>query len=173
MDRQYIDDQHVVARYLADQLSEADREAFELYCRENPGMFREIEAAARFKVGLVRLEETKRLQPAIEARSRALPMRRAAMWGGLVVAAGLLYGAVVSLRVPVMGATVAEVSGRLRPPLPSTEAIELFAMRSESILPKKIELPRTPKAILIRVLRDNESADRYRATLRKASGGEI
>ncbi len=56
MDRQYIDDHHIVARYLADQLAEAEREAFEVYYLEHPEMLREIEATARFKAGLAQLQ---------------------------------------------------------------------------------------------------------------------
>jgi len=57
MDRQYIDDHHIIARYLADQLTDEDRTAFEDYYLEHPDVVRELEAAARFKSGLMRLQE--------------------------------------------------------------------------------------------------------------------
>ena len=58
MDRQYIDDHHIVARYLADRLPEPEREAFETYYLEHPEIVREIEAAARFKSGLAQLRDS-------------------------------------------------------------------------------------------------------------------
>ena len=68
MDRQYIDDRHVVARYLADQLSDQEREEFEAFCAGNPEVFGEIEATARFKAGLARLKESGELEAAIARR---------------------------------------------------------------------------------------------------------
>ena len=71
MDRKHIDDQHIVARYLADQLSDSEREAFEAFCAKNPEMFRELEATARFKGGLARLAESGELANMV-ADSRVL-----------------------------------------------------------------------------------------------------
>ena len=58
MDRRYIDDQHVVARYLADRVTDEERIAFEAYYLEHPEVVQEMEAAARFKAGLMRLRDT-------------------------------------------------------------------------------------------------------------------
>ena len=66
MDRRYIDDQHVVARYLANRLTDEEREAFEAYYLEHPDMGQEMEAAIRFKVGLMRLRETGELAPLVQ-----------------------------------------------------------------------------------------------------------
>ncbi len=49
MDRKQIDDEHIVARYLADQLTPAEAEAFEAYYTQHPRMVREIEYALRLK----------------------------------------------------------------------------------------------------------------------------
>ncbi len=55
MDRKQIEDEHIVARYLADQLSPAEAEAFEAYYTQHPSMVREIEYALRLKEGLATL----------------------------------------------------------------------------------------------------------------------
>jgi hypothetical protein len=47
----------VAGRYLAGQLSDAERAAFEVRLKENPEVLREVEATARLKVGLARLRE--------------------------------------------------------------------------------------------------------------------
>ena len=69
MDRKYIDDHHIAARYLADQLSDADREAFETYYVEHPDVLRDLEAAARMKVGLAQLREAGELDALMIART--------------------------------------------------------------------------------------------------------
>ena len=58
MNRNYIDDHHIVARYLADQLSEAERSAFETCLLEQPEIVRDLEATAQLKVGLMRLRDS-------------------------------------------------------------------------------------------------------------------
>ena len=67
MDRQYIDDHHIIARYLADRLPEPERDAFEAYYLEHPDLLREIEAAARFKSGLAQLRDSGELGALLEA----------------------------------------------------------------------------------------------------------
>lgn len=174
MDRKYIDDNHLVPRYLADQLSDTEREAFEAFCRANPELFREIEGAARFKLGLANLDEAGKLQPLLDASPAAKPflMRHAAVVAGLVVGAGVLYGSVVSLRVPPMGASVAEVSGRFRDALPVVGEIELMRMRAAEIATPTITVEGKNGVVVLKVLPDDESATRYDAELRRIEAGK-
>ena len=51
----FKDDPTMASRYLADQLSDSEREAFEASLLRNPDVARELEATARMKVGLGRL----------------------------------------------------------------------------------------------------------------------
>lgn len=92
MDRQYIDDNHVVARYLADQLADAEREAFEAYSLAHPEILSELEAAARFKVGLAQLGASGRLaylEKPVPAPSRGRWLRLAAVFAA--IALGLAF----------------------------------------------------------------------------------
>ncbi len=173
MDRQTIDDQHVVARYLADQLSDADREAFEAYCRENPEVYREIEAAARLKVGLGKLGEMGRLEGLVNAPSPKgfFAYRYAAASAGVLAAGAALVASFVMLQAPMMGASVAEVSGRLGSQLPVVGAYEFVRMRESAEFDQRITLPSTPSAIEIRVLPDREGAAKYRVTLSRDTDG--
>jgi hypothetical protein len=175
MDLKHIEDQHVVARYLADQLSDADREAFEAYCAEHPEMYRELEVAARFKVGLARLEEDRELEAVLAKKPgpMAFTLRHAAVIGGLAIGLVVLGGGVYALRVPAMGATVAEVSGRFGNTLPVAAEYELLRMRESGEVDQRMSLPEQESAIHLRVLPDVEGAASYRATLfRVAEGGE-
>ena len=70
MDRKQIEDEHVVARYLADQLSPAEAAEFEDYYTQHPSMVREIEYALRLKEGLATLEDRQQLDGLMRARRR-------------------------------------------------------------------------------------------------------
>lgn len=110
MDRQYIDDHHIVARYLADQLTEDERAAFEVYFLEHPEILREIEATARFKAGLAQLQASGELAALMK------PTPWYTQWRYLAVAAVviLIIGAVFYIPKPtrpVMAASLAALSG--------------------------------------------------------------
>jgi hypothetical protein len=112
MDRRYIDDNHVVARYLADRLTDDEREAFEAYYLEHPDVVQELEAAARFKVGLMKLRDTGEL-------SRLLQREQRRQWPYFAAAAAvavLVIGAFVIIdrtpeRHPILAATVEALRG--------------------------------------------------------------
>ena len=72
MDRRYIDEHHVVARYLADRVTDAERSGFEAYLLEHADMVQEMEAAARFKVGLMQLQESGELAKLMKPKPRYL-----------------------------------------------------------------------------------------------------
>src|SRR4029453_3357903 len=57
MERQRIDDEHIVARYLAGQLDEAEAAAFEKHYENDRDVVREIERTLRMKEGLAVLNE--------------------------------------------------------------------------------------------------------------------
>jgi hypothetical protein len=92
MDRRYIEDQHIVARYLADQVTDEERAAFEAYYLEHPDMVQELEAAARFKAGLMHLHSTGELSTLLQQRPRRPQWQVVAATAAilLLVLAGLL-----------------------------------------------------------------------------------
>src|SRR5688572_1660911 len=67
------DDPTMANRYLADQLTEAERQELEARLVEDPGVLRELEATARFKLGLLKLRETGRLDELAAPRSWRRP----------------------------------------------------------------------------------------------------
>lgn len=171
MDRQYIDDRHVVARYLADQLSDSEREEFEAFCAQDPEMFREIEATAKFKAGLAKLAESGDLEAALVKPPGfgTFVLRHAASLAAIGIGVVALVGAVYAIRVPAMGASVAEVSGRFRSELPVAANYEIMRMRESGDIDQRVTLPATPSALHFRVLPDVEWNSAYRATLRQES----
>jgi hypothetical protein len=177
MDQRFIEEQHVVARYLADQLSDTDREAFELFCREHPEMFRELEATARFKSGLARLGESGQLDSLMAVRPGlgSFMLRHAAAIVAVGIGLAALGGALDAFRTPVIGATVAEVSGRFRTALPVVAEYELMRTRESGDFDARVILPSMPAALHFRVLPDVEGQPSYSATLSRdtASGTTV
>src|SRR5262249_42689001 len=71
MERQRIDDEHIVARYLAGQLDARDAAAFEAHYANDPETVREIERVLRLKEGLAILKERGELDDLVSRRSVA------------------------------------------------------------------------------------------------------
>lgn len=160
MDRQYIDDHHVVARYLADQLPEPEREAFEAYYLEHPDMVREIEATARFKVGLAQLRDSGQLA----ALLKPTPWYARGLYLAVAAAAIVIIGMVFYSRTatpPLMAANIAALAG------PSTIASSHVVLRRRgSGFDAEVTLPGAGAAIELRVLPEFAATDaRYRISL--------
>lgn len=160
MDRQYIDDHHIVARYLADQLTDAEREAFEDYYLEHPEMLREIEATARFKSGLARLQDSGDLAELMK------PTPWYAEWRYLAVAAVaiVVIGIALYFRTPappLMAANLAELDGPT-----SIASSHALLRRRGSAFDAEVTLPSDGDAIALRVLPEFGTSDsRYRIAL--------
>lgn len=102
MDRQYIDDNQIIERYLTGGLSPDDTENFELYILEHDDVLQELECARALRAGLrdAFAEESthsarKKSFLADRFRHLGLPLRIAA---GFVLAVGLATSGVLFLR---------------------------------------------------------------------------
>lgn len=160
MDRQYIDDHHIVARYLADQLAEPEREAFEAYYFEHPEILREIEAAARFKAGLAQLRDSGELAALLK------PTPWYKRWRYLAVAAIAVVAIAVAFftRTPTPPLMVANVSS-LGGPTKVTSSHSVLRRRGGAF-DAEVTLPDTAGAIELRVLPEFTLPDsRYRIAL--------
>ena len=157
IDRKYIDDHHVVARYLADQLSDDERTAFEAYYLKHPEVLADIEAAARFKVGLDMLRKRGELDAAIAAPRAAFPASPllASRWAiaasvALVALASVLWIA-ISNRSPNLLATSAQVLvGRGGAPLKIAATYSIMRTRGVAF-DATIDRPAEPAQIHLRV----------------------
>jgi hypothetical protein len=151
MDRKQIEDEHIVARYLADQLLPAEAAAFEAYYIEHPSMVREIEQALRLKEGLATLRDRRQLDGLMRDRRWrwALPLSIAAAI--VMTVAGLLAWQGTSRGTPPVAATIQELVGDARAPLPLGGKYLLVRMRgSEQVL--EIPLPSARSALELQML---------------------
>jgi len=160
MDRQYIDDHHIVARYLADQLADAEREAFEAYYLEHPEVLREIEATARFKAGLAQLQAGGDLAALMK------PTPWYAQWRYLSVAATAIVVIAIAFYFrtptsPLMAANLTELGGPT-----SIATAHTLLRRRGSAFDAEVTLPKDGQAIALRVLPEFGASDsRYRIAL--------
>lgn len=171
MNRKYIDDHHVVARYLADQLPDSEREAFEEYYLAHPDMVQEMEGASRFKTGLMRLSEAGELDAPLQSRPWYQQRRYLAVAASLAVfTIGVLgwFGRDHAAQ-PLLAASSASLLDRLGNPLPIAGTHAILRTRGTSY-DAQIELPRTPQVIELRVLPETEAQPpRYRITISSVS----
>ena len=165
IDRRYIDDNDVIARYLADRLSDEEREGFEAYYLEHPEMLQELNRTAQFKSGLVDLQKSGELNRLIENRS---------WWqrvGGLAVAASVvltIVGAGIWFNwqnrpTPILAASTAALVDSSQPVLPIAGRYTLETTRTSSY-DATIQLPINPAAIELKI-RPEIPAERYRLRL--------
>jgi hypothetical protein len=173
MDRRYIDDHHVVARYLADQLTVEEREAFEAFYLEHPEVVREMEAAARFKVGLMKLRDTGEL-------TQLLQQERRPKWHYFAAAAAVAVLAIGTLLIidrtpavhPVLAASIDALHATGRAPLALTGQYAILRTRGSAV-DAEIELPPPGQALELRVLPEFAARpERYRVELFRMSADD-
>jgi hypothetical protein len=151
MDRKQIDDEHIVARYLADQLSPAEADAFEAYYIEHPSMVREIEQALRLREGLATLRDRQQLDGLMRARRWrwALPLSIAA--AVMIAVAGLLAWQGDRQVSPAVAATLQDLMGEAKSPLPLGGKYLLVRMRDAGQA-LEISLPEERSALELQML---------------------
>ena len=150
MDRKKIEDEHIVARYLADQLTPEESEAFEAYYTQHPGMVREIEYSLRLKEGLATLRDRQHLDALMRAPGRrwAVPLSIAA---ALIVAiAGLWTWRGINALSPV-AASLDGLVAESTSPLPLGGKYLLVRMRGDRA-ELQIPMPAERSAIELQVL---------------------
>jgi hypothetical protein len=169
MDRKYIDDHHVVARYLADQLPDDERAAFETYYLAHPEMVQELEATARFKVGLGQLRASGELATLLQHKPWFRQERYQAIAASIAIVAIALFlflGRAPSFQ-PVLVASTTALTDRLGDPLAIAASYDVIRTRSASADPDAyVELPASAQAIPLRVEPQFEARPaRYRIRL--------
>lgn len=159
----FKDDPTVANRYLADQLSDAEREAFEASLLQNPEITQELEATARMKVGMERLRESGELDKIVRARpffERPAFLAAAASIG--VLAIGLMFVRWQSASAPSVLASSAAEFGRA---LAVGSTPPMLRVRSEKY-DAEIELPVERQALKLRLLpAASGGAEKYSVSL--------
>jgi len=167
MDRTYIDNHHVVARYLADRLSEDERREFETHLPAHPEIVKELEVAARLKVGLRTLKQRGELDGLLKTTPWFRDTRKLAMAASVaVIAVGALIWIGRGVFAPTtLVASLNQLKDRGGHPLSIASTHAILRTRGPAN-DAEIELPDTPRAIELRVLPEIEAhPPRYRVAL--------
>jgi hypothetical protein len=145
-------DPTIVNRYLADQLAEAERSAFEAQLIADPDLLREVEATARLKVGLHKLRETGQLDALVAGERSRTPLffSAAAALAVLVLGISLLRWN-TDAGAPMLAASLSSLVDQGGSPLPTAGAHAIFRKRADAY-DAVIELPASRQAIELRVL---------------------
>jgi hypothetical protein len=168
MDRQYIDNHHVIARYLADRLSDAEREEFEAYYLEHPDVVKELETVARFKAGLIDLQRSGELDKLIAGRPHAGSLRYLVAAAAIAaVAIGVTLYATRDPQLPSLLAASPSLLAMGNERALTIGAVQrVFRTRSTGA-DAEIQLPAGRQAIALEVLPESEGS-RFGASIATA-----
>lgn len=163
------DDPTIVSRYLGDQLTEAERKAFEARLISDPDALQELEATARLKVGLQRLRDTGELPSLLRSAppfGKPSLLALAAALGMLVIGVALLRMSAGISNPPVLAAVAAALVDEQGNPLPVTATKAMFARRTEGY-DAVLQQALAPQAVALRLLppRTQVESQRYRVSL--------
>jgi hypothetical protein len=153
MDRKQIETEHIVARYLADQLSPAEADQFEAYYTQHPSMVREIEYALRLKEGLATLRDRQQLDALLKARRWrwALPLSIAAAFAAAALGTWTWFGSPAA--GPVAAGTLEELLDSSRgAALPLVGKYMLVRVRGADSTALQIPVPAAAGALELQVL---------------------
>lgn len=167
-----LHDFETVNRYLTDRLSDAECAEFEKRLTQEPELVRELEAIARFKVGLQVLHERGDLNASTGAPHWSY------RWLAVAAAIAVLAIGVMTFRSFVtpgersmLAAVPAALTDRQGNVLPSGGTFTLLRKR-EPTVDAVIELPLPGRAIEMRVLPESPAeADGYRVSLWQRDSG--
>ncbi len=156
MDRQTIEQQHIVAKYLAGQLDAVESAAFEAHYTQNPETVRDLERILRLKEGLAVLRERGELDELMRKRHYWRPaLALAASLAVAVVGAWLWIG---HTSVSPLVSTIAALSDAQGRPVPVASTYVLVRTRGAAAA-MEIPLPRERSAIELRMIPSSRPPD--------------
>ena len=166
-------DPTLAARYLADQLSEAERLDFEQRMLEDPAVLREVEATARFKAGLAQARDSGRLSMAApRSTGRLSHLAIAAAFALFAVGIALWRTPQDASLTPWIGNSLQQFAESGGLAMPATREYRVLRLRAGNDADALIDLPPGRRAIALRVVPDSsEPGSMYSMTLVPLSGG--
>jgi hypothetical protein len=164
----FRDDASIASRYLADQLSESERETYESALLGDPALVRELEATARLKAGLHHLRDSGELASLLrEPRtfSTQFFLATAAALAAMIIGISLWRSDLTTSQPSLMTATLRSLVDRSGRALPVASTQAMFHKRADTY-DAVIDLPPSDAAIELRVLPGTEApAAHYRVSL--------
>jgi len=173
LSRKHIDDHDMVARYLANQLTDDERTSFEAFYLEHPELLRELNTTAQFKSGLMDLRQSGELDELLKQH----PTLQSA--GGVAMAASIVFAIIVGSFLlyrqsdrPILAASVTALSHRFQSTLSIADSYDIQRTRTSSY-DATITLPANSSAIELRVKPEVTAVPaRYRIALSRIAADD-
>lgn len=143
-------------RYLANQLSDQERHDYEILMLSSPEVIAELEATARLKVGLAKLQDTGELDSLLKQRRRSISaflMPVAAALAAVTIGVTLWRSPVVHTEKAssLLFASHTSLMEKAGHPLPITITAAFYAKRAE-VAVQQIKKPPSAAEVVLRVL---------------------
>jgi hypothetical protein len=169
MDAKQIAELHIVERYLADQLSEEEAQAFEAYVEAHPEVTRDIENISRMKAGLATLRQRGELDSLVKKQ------RRAPVWAVLAASAAAVVLAIVilprylsdSADKPLLAVAAGQLLGNNQQPLPIARSFTIARARG---MVDVVTGPDPEQAVELRLDTHAAASQRYSVEMFRVSG---
>ncbi|HZF24947.1 MAG TPA: hypothetical protein VEZ88_01705 [Steroidobacteraceae bacterium] len=153
VESKFRDDPTIAGRYLADQMTDAEREEFEAVLLQNPDVAQELEATARLKVGMESLRDRGELDKLVGSRpffEQPAFLAVAASVG--VLAIGLMFVRWQSVSTPsILASSASEFIVASEQALVVKSTPPMLRVRSDKY-DAEIELPAQRQALKLRLL---------------------
>lgn len=170
-----VPDPTLANRYLAGQLSAAEQAEYEALLREHPEVLRELEAVARLKVGLAKLQEQGSLDALIDAPASAGRFGLLRHPGLVALAASLMLAVVGALlwnntqsRAPALYASLDELQAHGARALVAQFTLVRTRAAQAGV---QVAAPPAQQALALRILPDVPAGSSgYRVELYRAQG---
>jgi len=172
MDAKQIAELHIIERYLANQLTDEQAQAFEAYVEAHPEVTREIESISRMKAGLAALRQRGELAPLLVAERQRKPL-----WYVLAASAAAVLIAILVVprfmdrgsNVPVLATAAKQLLGNDSQPLPISA--RLLVGRSRGEAQNMLNSPPAEEAVELRLdTHEDGPSVQYSVEMYKISG---
>jgi hypothetical protein len=171
----FRDNATIASRYLADQLTDTERAAYEVALAEDPEILRELEATARMKVGLARLRTTGELQVLLRQSRFFQPqvlVAMAATVAAIVIGIGLWRTSFNVGTPQLLAATLGALKNEAGQVLPLAATEAAYRKRAEDY-DALLALPSGRVAVELRVFPQTPApSGRYRIALSRIGDDE-
>lgn len=170
-------DPTLASRYIADQLSEPERQEYEAQLLSSPEAVAELETTARLKVGLEKLRETGTLTDLLRQRPRSFPALMLPLAAGILAIAVSLWlwwpNPAGTGTNPLLFTSPTALSQKAGHPLPVAVTVALFNRRG-AIPTAAAEKPASAGAVALRILpTTSDRTHRYRLSLYQLQGTDF
>lgn len=165
-------DPSIANRFLAHQLSDAERVLLEAQLLVNPDSVRELEATARLKVGLHKLRESGELDALLRAPPRSYRTFAFAAAAVVVIGIALAFGRLQEQTEPLLVAAATQLADASGRPLPVSAPYVLIRNRA-AVESTVLALPPSRQAITLRLFPSLQARAPYRVSVSGADGKAV